>query len=139
MNALPRQSAYTLAGRRLVRPRTLAMLTGTGLPVGYVIAKHVGWEKSPDSKRRMLIHQLSFWSAAALAVVALHRIKRWRVGAIQKTLASLGATAPAALAFEGGAKLAALLVPYRPKAEFPKPTRYRPSFLQNAPQVPSLW
>lgn len=117
------------------RPRTRAMMLGAGLPTGYLVAKHVGWQPDTDGKKRMLLHQLTFWTSLAAGLFAMHRIKRKRWKDSLKMLACALAAAPAIAAFEGGSRLASWLIPYRTKglqAGPSSPSRYVPPFLQSA-------
>lgn len=119
----------------LMRPVAWGMAAAAALPVGYVIKQHVDWESSPQSKKRMLVHQLAFWSALAIGLVLLHRkvLRNPTAGVLVRTLYGVAAGIVPVLGFEGGGRLA--------MAIFPKPTesfaerlstgkRYVPSYLR---------
>ena len=80
------------------------------MPVGYLVYKHVSWESSPQSKKRMLTHQLTFWASVAAGVTILHKtfFKRGLTNG-QKLLRYLLAGAVAAQGFETGERLGNLL------------------------------
>lgn len=100
-----------------VNPKAALGLTAMALPVGYLVYRHVSWESSPQSKKRMLTHQLTFWGMLGLGLGLMHRAffksglsgfgRAWRVG-----LAGL----IAAPAFRVGELLGNRLFPHRTQA-----------------------
>jgi len=64
--------------------RTLGGLLAAGIPVGYLIRTHIGWEKTPAGKLNMGIHQATFWTLAAGGMVRVHRTYRMPVGPVRK-------------------------------------------------------
>jgi len=101
------------------------------LPVGYIIKKHMDWKKNPDAKKRMLIHHLVFWGASVPALKTMHIAwgeLKVLLGKPQKTpytrifkgAGYLSAASGILIgAFEGGDRLARILVPKPPKPVVP--------------------
>lgn len=58
-----------LKNPRLWRP---AMAVSALIAIGYVIKQHVGWMETADKKRRMLVHQLTFWGSSAVGLTLIH-------------------------------------------------------------------
>lgn len=92
------------------------------IPIGYIIEEHISWKKKkPDSLKRMIIQQTSFWLSAIGGLVLMHdtmfRRKplswKWPRYALSSLLMIAG--------FAGGEKIAKLLYPKPPKVE-PSPT-----------------
>lgn len=106
-----------------------------GIPIGYVVKKHVDWKKTVDAKRRMLVHHLVFWVSCLPALKCLHSSwgffdKNLKLKA-GKSIADLSwrlAAAPTLLVagFAGGDKLARLLFPKPPKLPVALPTQPMP-------------
>jgi hypothetical protein len=89
-----------------------------GIPIGYIVAEHISWKrKKPDSLRRMIIQQASFWIAAIAGGILMHdthfqkRPLAWKLPRF--TLASALLIA----GFAGGERLARLLYPKEPAFE----------------------
>src|SRR5262249_37186181 len=99
------------------RLQTAGAIAALGMPVAYIVKKHVDWEKTPDGKKRMLIHHLTFWSAAASALLLMHRtLRKFRrkpfLSFKLPRLAIAGLLLP--MGFEGGERLARFLAPKKP-------------------------
>jgi hypothetical protein len=120
-----------------LRPQLIGGLAALSMPVGYLVYKHVSWESSPQSKKRMLVHQLTFWGSVALGVTILHKtfFKRG-LSNPQKFLRYLFGGAMAAQGFESGERLGNMLFPHQPEvgpAPMPRPRNlYFPSYLQTS-------
>lgn len=120
-----------------LRPQLIGGLAALSMPVGYLIYKHVSWEQSPQSKKRMLTHQLTFWASVALGITLIHKtfFKRG-LSNMQKFFRYLLGGAIAAQGFETGERLSIRLFPHRPVKEsepsgLSRPGRvYVPSFLR---------
>ena len=115
-----------------LQPRTLRMVGGIGaalVPVGYITAQHVSWERRPQSKKRMLAHHVFFWSSLAAGLVLAHKTHKFRgENATWKKIAAFTASALLpVLGFEGGGKLALKLFP---KLPYKKPAAQVPAYLQ---------
>lgn len=120
------------------------------LPVGYILKKHLDWKPKPDSKKRMLIHHVVFWLSCIPALKFLHKTPgklaagRQLIHLEQGTNALDAVKWPAAsvatllAGFEGGDRLAKLLVPKQPKPPINTPSPMQPvipsSFI--GPQMP---
>lgn len=101
------------------------------LPVGYLVYKHVGWEGSPQAKKRMLTHQLTFWGMLGVGLSLMHRaFFNKNLSAMGRMARVLGAGLLATPAFEVGERLGKMLFPYPVKSlAQPKTTsRYVPSY-----------
>ncbi len=122
------RTGTNLAHRLPVRPQTALAVAGMALPVAYIVKKHVDWETKPDSKKRMLVHQLTFWSIAALSLKLLHDVLRkhrrqpWGFKAPRIALSGLLLVA----GFEGGQRLARRLFPKQPAPIAPAPAPFSP-------------
>ncbi len=93
--------------------RRLGGLTAAALPVAYVVKSHVGWEQSTQGKKRMLTHQLTFWSSFVAAVMMAHKTRPRQSLWAKILLFSLSGILPLA-GFEGGGMLATRLFPNIP-------------------------
>jgi hypothetical protein len=122
----------------MAKPRTIIAASAMALPVAYIVKKHVEWEKSPNAKRRMLIHQLTFWSSVVIALRLLHRtFRHYRERSpLLKAGRLFLASGMLIAGFEGGERLARYLVPKRPKQPIrplslpaSNPNRYAPAYL----------
>lgn len=106
-------------------------LAAAGAPVGYIVAKHIQWERSDNSKKRMAVHQGVFWSTFFLGLYLIH--KSFRVKAeplMTRIFAKWGYLGTAGilpiLGFEWGGNLGMKLYP-KPQ----KPLKlYQPSYLK---------
>lgn len=101
--------------------RTLGGLLAAGIPVGYLIKKHIGWEQTPAGKLTMGIHQATFWTLATVGMVRVHRTYRLTAGPLRKLFRYGTSGLLMAGGFWGGEKLAAWLtpklLPYEPAME----------------------
>jgi hypothetical protein len=123
-------------------------LASISIPVGYLVFKHVSWERASTSKKRMMVHQASFWGTMAAALVLMHKsfyLKPKSAFRGLKQLAYLGtASLLPILGFEGGAKLGRTFYPYRPQFK-PTPATgfqkvYRPTYLNHTmPLTNAAW
>lgn len=117
--------------------RTVNLLSGiacVSVPVGYLVKKHVDWERSPQSKKRMLVHQGTFWGTMTLALVMMHKAFRRTTPLIEKLALYISASVLPILGFEWGGHLGRTLYPYQPKPSAPPQPmkRYVPSYLVSA-------
>jgi hypothetical protein len=121
----------------LPSPKLLLGLSFMSLPIAYIIKKHLDWKPRPDSKKRMLIHHLVFWTSGVPALKFLHRawgqFERDKLftlkekvpgkvpaGSSLKVAGWLAAAAGTLIGgFEGGERLAKALVPKPPKSMAP--------------------
>ena len=125
-----------------MRLHTAGALMGVSLPVAYLIKKHVDWEKSPESKQRMLIHQATFWSTVVIAVKLIHDTfwKYRQAAPWLKMTRLIGAGLLPVLGFEGGMLAARKLLPKKPpvRPAFPSPMQrrvYIPSYLKQNSRI----
>lgn len=123
-----------------MKPYNINMIRGVAcvsVPVGYLVLKHVSWERATASKKRMIVHQLTFWATMAAALVLMHKsfyVKPKAAFRQVKLYAYLAAASLLpVLGFEGGGKLGRAIYPHRPKVK-PLPAVgfqkvYRPNYL----------
>jgi hypothetical protein len=89
-------------------------VTALAMPVGYLVTKHVSWETTPQSKKRMLAHHLTFWSMLAMGLVLVHRaLFNQRLSGLARAWRVLFAGALAAPAFKAGEVLSNILYPHQ--------------------------
>lgn len=93
-----------------------------GLPIAYIIKKHMDWKPNPDSKKRMLIHHLTFWPLFFLGIGVGHNARKTYKFSLLKTGGWLAAGMGMMIAgFEGGDRLARYIVPKAAKPSQPQP------------------
>lgn len=107
-----------------------------GIPVGYIVTEHISWKrKKPDSLRRMIVQQASFWVAAIAGGLLMHdtqfqnRPFRWKLPRFALASALLIG------GFSGGEALAKTLFPKKPSNS---PDRFINS-RESAGQPQPLW
>jgi hypothetical protein len=108
-------------------------LIATGIPVGYLVRKHVKWQRPGNGQKRMAVHQGVFWGSFLISLLLIHRSFRIKTeSALTNLFARVGYGGTAGIlpifGFEGGEKLGEALYPH------PKPAlrRYTPSYLNKA-------
>lgn len=105
-------------------------LAAIGVPVGYLVAKHINWERPGNPQKRMMVHQATFWATFLAALYLIHKSFRIRTESTLTSLfAKLGYLATASIlpiaGFEGGSVLGRELYP----RALPPTRRYLPSYL----------
>jgi hypothetical protein len=86
-----------------------------GFPVAYIIGEHISWKrKKPDSMKRMIIQQASFWVAAIAGGILMHDTHFQRRSMSWKLPRFVLASALLIAGFSGGERLAQLLYPKKP-------------------------
>lgn len=110
LSALKQSIAQSSAAKRL-KGIGLPLLT-VGIPIGYIVGEHIAWKKKkPDSLKRMIIQQTSFWLSAIGGLVLMHDTM-FRRKPLRWKLPRYGLSSLLMIAgFAGGEKLAKLLYP----------------------------
>ncbi len=98
-----------------INPHLIGGVGAVSLPIGYVIKKHMDWEKTEQGKKRMLTHHLVFWGSFALGLALVHRTFFAPVSNLVKGFRYLAGGLIGAQGFTTGEWLARYLFPHLPK------------------------
>ncbi len=119
-----------------INPNLIGGLTAVGLPVGYVIKKHMDWKDTAQGKKRMLTHHLVFWASVGAGLALAHKTFFARVSNIEKGIRYIAGGLIGAQGFSSGNWISHKLFPHIPK-ESPQnspysqsPPRYIPTYLK---------